>query len=515
MSLIQKVREDRKGLSDVLQKHAGLRRFVQDLYPDKAHFIYELLQNAEDVCATEASFMLNDDFLEFHHNGRAFTEEDVWAITDIGKDDKLDKEDMIGRFGVGFKSVFTYCETPHIWSPTYSFNISKLVLPNEIRPLHELDDRTIFRFPFNNPKKKKKTAFFEIQNGLNELAETTLLFLTNLKVINWKVGNGNAKKGHIRRINHSKYHVEIHKRINGKKTKTYHYLKFMDLVKNHETQNVAIAFELVFLPEVKQFRNKNPIAKQLRISPATRGRVAVYFPAEKETSGLRFHIHAPFVPEVSRASVKDTDVNDPLFEQISVLVAASLNRIRELGLLSRGFLGTLPNASDQIPERYQRIREKIVAAMKIEMLTPIHGGNGHAAASNMLQSRAALKNLLTADDLAFFFGEEKFWVASPTQRNNNVDKFLQQLDIKDWNVENILKNIDSKSSRDEAYSDRTGILDWLSKKSSDWHQQFYALLGEVDSYRDSHPATSKPIRQLYLSSFTGDFEFEEKFQQSH
>ena len=30
-------------------------------------------------------------------------------------------EDKIGRFGVGFKAVFAYSETPHIWSPTFSF----------------------------------------------------------------------------------------------------------------------------------------------------------------------------------------------------------------------------------------------------------------------------------------------------------------------------------------------------------------------------------------------------------
>ena len=62
--------------------------------------------------------------------------------------------------------------------------------------------------------------------------------------------------------------------------------------------------------------------------------MAVFFPAEKETSGLRFHLHAPFVPELSRASIKETPANQPLFQQLATLTAASLHQIRDLGLLT-------------------------------------------------------------------------------------------------------------------------------------------------------------------------------------
>ena len=35
----------------------GIRRLLTELYPDNAHFIYELLQNAEDARATEVRFI--------------------------------------------------------------------------------------------------------------------------------------------------------------------------------------------------------------------------------------------------------------------------------------------------------------------------------------------------------------------------------------------------------------------------------------------------------------------------
>ena len=46
-------------MARVLKKHVGIRKLVEELYPDSAHFIYELLQNAEDTGATEARFTLS------------------------------------------------------------------------------------------------------------------------------------------------------------------------------------------------------------------------------------------------------------------------------------------------------------------------------------------------------------------------------------------------------------------------------------------------------------------------
>ena len=63
----------------------GIGRLLTELYPDNAHFIYELLQNAEDARATEVRFILKEDGVEFEHNGsQLFTLEDVKSITSIG-----------------------------------------------------------------------------------------------------------------------------------------------------------------------------------------------------------------------------------------------------------------------------------------------------------------------------------------------------------------------------------------------------------------------------------------------
>ena len=131
MSVIERIRRDHEDLSRVLKKHPGIRKVVEDLYPDTAHCIYELLQNAEDTGASEVSFVLCNGALAFEHNGRSFNEADIRSITDIGDGTKAEDEDQIGRFGIGFKAVFAYTETPRIYSPTYAFEIAKWCCPSE------------------------------------------------------------------------------------------------------------------------------------------------------------------------------------------------------------------------------------------------------------------------------------------------------------------------------------------------------------------------------------------------
>ena len=121
---------DRAESADMLEKPSmrGIKNSVVEKYSDQAHFIYELLQNADDAHATTARFVLKRDCLIFAHNGsRHFsvsnpaTEDadsacgalgDINAITSIANSNKT--EASIGKFGVGFKAVFAYTSTPGI-----------------------------------------------------------------------------------------------------------------------------------------------------------------------------------------------------------------------------------------------------------------------------------------------------------------------------------------------------------------------------------------------------------------
>ena len=130
----------------------GFEPSVTDKYSDQAHFIYELLQNADDAKATHASFKLLPDRLVYSHNGKRHffitdpeTERydkehgqlgDINAITSVGRSNKTKAE--IGKFGMGFKSVFVYTKTPHIYDPNFMFRIERLFVPYLLEILEEI-----------------------------------------------------------------------------------------------------------------------------------------------------------------------------------------------------------------------------------------------------------------------------------------------------------------------------------------------------------------------------------------
>jgi len=511
--VINRVREERVDLARVLKKHTGIRRIVEELYPDSAHFIFELLQNAEDTGATEVGFDIRSDCLSFEHNGRPFSEADILGITDVGEGTKFDDVDTIGRFGVGFKAVFAYTESPRVWSPTYSFEINELVLPSLMSDRSDLQGKTRFDFPFNNPKKPREVAYKEVEGGLRDLAETTLLFLNHLHSISWKIGDSGG--GTVLRIEHTENHIEVLKETNGETTASSHFLRFTQPVEGltRETKHkVATAFALEFLPDVKAFDPHTPIAKQMKIVPVP-GQVAVFFPAEKETSGLRFHLHAPFVPELSRASIKETPANEPLFEQLAGLAAASLHEVRDHGLLTLDFLSVLPNKQDSIPARYQAIRTAIIDEMNNEALTPTHG-KSHAPAKRLLQAKASLKSLLSEKDLEFLVEDADaplLWSVGATQKNTNADRFLDSLEIQEWGLEEFVDLLTDRTSHGQRYvpnppywvSGPDGeFMEWLSSKPNDWHQQLYALLySELASEGGLYQFRNSKIVRLFSGEY--------------
>jgi len=486
MTFIEQLAAKRRQLLDGINANEGdiNLRIFEDFYPDEAHFIFELLQNAEDTGATEVAFELETDGCVFTHNGRHFNESDIKAITGIFNSSKKEESDKIGKFGVGFKSVFVYTETPIVYSDRYSFKISNLILPESVEPKSGNAGTTRFELPFNSSKKSAAEAYAEVKNGLEQLSDMTLIFLSNLRCVRWKVGQRSCT---IQRSEHSDVHIEVIRDAGPDCIASSHWLRFNSPVDGGigtsrcvGTRTVAVAYELQPTSDATQFDPEQLLAKQLRIVPASPGRVAVFFPAEKETSGLRFHLHAPFVPELSRASIKNTPANDPLIAQLASLAAISLHTIRDLGLLTPDFLAVLPNKNDPIPPKYAVVRERIIREMQEQSLTPTFN-KGHAPAKLLLQARAALKDLLSSEDIAFLLSrtDSAQWAINASQRNSDADRFLQALEIQPWDTAAFIEVIRAKSCRGVQYqagSEMVPFVNWLSRKSDEWHQQLYALL---------------------------------------
>ena len=86
------------------KSYRGVWSSIIDKYPESAHFVYELLQNADDAEATEVYIILQRDKMLFKHNGTkhfditredAKTVGDINSITGIGDSSKVDTQNKI------------------------------------------------------------------------------------------------------------------------------------------------------------------------------------------------------------------------------------------------------------------------------------------------------------------------------------------------------------------------------------------------------------------------------------
>ena len=486
----------------------GIGRLLTDLYPDNAHFIYELLQNAEDAQATEVRFVLQEDRVEFEHNGdRLFSIEDVEAITGLGISTKKDDPTNIGKFGVGFKAVFAYTATPEIRSGAFNFRISDLVVPDTegLSPCVLGEGGTRFSFPFDNPQKPPKLAYAEIEKNLRQLGEGTLLFLSDIRKIAYVLSD--STQGFLERRETNRNQIEILVQHPGElEPVSASYLLFEKEVEVNDEDGIlkccriAIAFGL-----------ERTQKREWQVKPLNEGQVCIYFPAEKETSNLRFHLHAPFASTVARDSARACEANNSLRDQLAKLVVESMNIIRDQGLLDLGFLAALPNEKDNLSPFYSPIVDSLAGAFQKEKLTPMKLG-GHSSANGIFRDRDRLSNLITDSDLATILGEESsspLWVANPQpiQRRNErgefvrdvnaqlryerIRDFLTMLNISEWTTEDLLDELSTGSET---------IVTLLPGQSEEWHQRLYVLLGDFLSNAPSRPTRLASDRRNKLSN---------------
>jgi len=466
----------------------GINRLLTELYPDNAHFIYELLQNAEDPQATTVHFKLTDSSVEFTHDGkRLFSFKDVESITSIGNSTKRDDATSIGKFGVGFKAVFAYTNTPEIHSGDFHFRIRDLVVPDtlSIKKPRSNQQETRFIFPFDNLKKSPQTAIQEISKGLQALGDNTLLFLSHIRKIEYTLPDGSM--GSLQRHDRGNGRIDIHVTTPNKEKTVSHWLHFQKDVEVTDDDGITKTCRIAIAYSLAEDTNKKTQEKNWKIVPLNRGQVSIYFPAEKETSNLRFHIHAPFASTVARDSVRDCRANNKLRDELAKLIVESLSEIKEQGLLTISFLAVLPNETDNLTPFYERIRREITQTFQMHPITPTRN-KSYAAAKNLYRGASKISEVIDDEDLSFFTGEKTpLWVANPSQQNQREDRFLDSLNIRRWSWDELslifitLQRYQTTSSiyKNTHQPSETELERWLKPKTDKWLMSFYALLDEV------------------------------------
>lgn len=480
----EKLISDRTQSANVLEKPSmqGIKMSVVEKYSERAHFIFELIQNADDAKATYIKFKLNQDGLYFTHNGKINfhvsnpdTEEEdkknnrlghINAITSIGQSSKTENE--IGKFGVGFKAVFQYCETPEIYENEYKFRLERFIIPTKIENDHSerLNGETLFFFPFNNPNTSQEIAFSDISQKIKGLLNP-LLFVNSLTEIKWDIKFDNSIESGI-------YSKEIKEEIQygniNLKTVTQHLKKSNEL---HPISQTALIFSSTIQREENTFDYSVVyfLEQEKKIDYTKEYPLYCYFPTQKVTK-LKFIIQAPFLLVDNRQDIKHNDWNEYLIKLLGELVADSISIFKQREYLNDDLFNVFPIKEENFKNTlFSTIYDSVLNKLRSdEELLPTKEGGFTNYGYCYLSDTDRILNLFSSEQLADLLQEPNAkWIFSSMYGTRR-----RRSDLSDYVVNNFIK----KELLPRDIIDKTRA-NFIEKQTDEWLIRFYEVFSNV------------------------------------
>ena len=442
---------------------------ILGLYNEPLHFIYEILQNAEDrsVDSKKVKFVLTKDGLDIYHNGIDFNFQDIDGVTGIGISEKKEDLTQIGKFGIGFKSVFAITSTPHIFSGEYNIKIENFVIPSVINN-EEKTSGTLIRLPFNHSKLTREEAFDLVYKKLENLELKILLFLKNIEEIEWVTPSSKGRYLKSSKDIQNKNSLNT-KRVQLESSKGME--EYIVIERPIKIENKDLLVEVAF----KLGKDKN--GKEI-IIPEKDSKLVVFFPTEKVTF-LNFVIQGPYKTTPNRENIPlDDEQNKIIIEKTGELIAESLPVIKDLGYLNADFLSLLPiNSEKKIEPIYSVLYDKVKEKLLSEEFLPTSGGNYTKPEDSILADGKGLTEFLNEADLQELYSKKAWLDANITKDTKKElrEYLMNELNVEEANFESFTKKITEK---------------FLQGKSDKWMIDFYIRLLDQRSLWSS---LSKPI----------------------
>ncbi len=321
------------------------------------HVLSELLQNADDAGATEASVQIKKNVFTFEHNGEDFTEKHFASLCRFGYSNKRALH-TIGFRGIGFKSTFSLGNRVDLSSPTLSvaFHRARFTEPQWLAGGAETNGKTRVQVAMSEFHR-----IAEVEKNFDEWVSSaeSLLFFRSVRrlqvrdhVVQWhNVGTGPVPGGQYMALEGKESHVLL-------------------LLRSEE--------EMLPAPVVAEIRQERMMeAGDLADLPACRvevlvgapGKLFVVLPTGVKTS-LPFACNAPFLQDPARLRIKATETsptNRWLLGRIGRLAATGmlewLNRT-DLATSDRAkAYGLLPAIETADNSLEGRVRMAVEAAM--------------------------------------------------------------------------------------------------------------------------------------------------------
>jgi hypothetical protein len=440
---------------------------LADRYDDRTHFIFELLQNAEDALAKRGywngkrsvRFRLVENELRVSHFGKLFDEPDVRGVCGIAESTK--DLTAIGRFGIGFKSVYAFTDRPEVYSGHENFAIESFVWPVAAPSAQREPEETLVVLPLRNASDRD-----EIETGLQRLGPGSLLFLRSIEEIEWSVEGGSSGlylRSPPKQLGDTVRSIIVIGQSAGHPDIEESWLLFskpVSTLQGREAGYVEIAFSVA--------KEEKPGHK--RLYPVSRSPLVVFFPTVLETH-LGILVQGPYRTTPSRDNVPAHDAwNRHCVDETATVLREALRWLRDNGLLDIGALRCLPLARSKFPEgaMFAPVFQAVRKALAEEPLLPRHGGGYVAASEARLARTQELRDLFSPTQLTVLLGAqgELTWVTGEISQDRTPelrDYLTEELKIEEVRPETILSKLNAP---------------FLEAQPDEWICRLYEFLGD-------------------------------------
>jgi len=491
------------------EEAAKLRRLqnrILESLDDAAHVVPELLQNADDVGdgCTEATIRLRDDELVVENDGEGMSEVEVKALGEFAESTKRDLS-QIGHFGIGFKTVFSVTDRPHVDSGYVSLEYSE-------------DDPEIPQCAFEGTEPEFKgtrvrlplsedlsdTRLDEIRSQLDAI-NRLLPFLNNLQTITVECDGETTTYERIDESDEDYDRVTVHEyedKDDDTPSETWHYRLFTEPL-NADSQTVeALAKERDLDLEALEDRDVDievelsfPISEQGHPIGHDDSRLFCYFPVSRETN-LPFDVQADFLLKSSREQIRPGHpINDNFLRVAGSLVEDAVQTFQAEDVPPSRLLTLIPNADSDRPDYLTPLTEEAFDALSGLEFVPVESG-GTRAPEDLLVLPSQLHEVIP---LAEFCAEfEAADVAHPTQELT-ADDYERLAALDSIRVLSVAETLKEMAGMDLLSTFGTSeVVDLLAAVEE------YLDLDSISSYDSEYDPTIEALKSLPVYPIRGD-----------
>ncbi|MGG8480656.1 sacsin N-terminal ATP-binding-like domain-containing protein [Streptomyces lividans] len=413
----------------------GARRAAKGVSTARLQGLSEVVQNAEDLGATEVRIQVREATLLVAHNGRPVLLTDVIPLSMPWLTSKAEDAEAIGRFGIGLMTLFHLSSTIEVHSGHYRLRIGEsglsLAPARVLPPALGGDEWTVFRVPLA----EEPLTTSDVDDWLASWGNDALLFLRHVAAVVLLDAHGRTmRRLALRREAAERFKAEV-----AGQSVSVEVADVRDPVGLcWRVCHTVVASPPGLEPAAKAVGDTTPLAVALPLEPAgtaapvseaRSGHVHVRLPVAPLALPVR--VHAAFDPTPSRQGLQATAWNKALVPRLADLWGAAVTAQFRLAPASSWPMVPLPQRTSRQGQDevvgaleaalLERARLQVSARLRIDVST-----QGPQALEDLAVEAAELTGVLTEAEIERLTEHP----ALPYAARDSAGRYRQVL--KDW-----------------------------------------------------------------------------------